>query len=92
MLKRDFLKHDAWILMHLSIYMYIPFFLSFFCLIFENDNFRFHILDMFCTLLFSEEGRDHIDLYIDMFKGAAAKIETVISTNTPHMHPLITGE
>ena len=49
-------------------------------------------ISLTCFALFSEEGRDHIDLYINMFKGAAAKIETVISTNTTHMHPLITGE
>ena len=76
--------------MNLSIYYFFSSF--FFWLIFENDNFRLHIFDMFCTLLFSEEGRDRIDLYIDMFKGVATKIETVISTNTTHMHPLITGK
>ena len=48
---------------------------------------------MFCIIqdIFSEEGQDHIDVYIDMFKGAAVKIENDISTNTAHMHPLITG-
>ena len=44
-----------------------------------------------CIYIFADEGRDHIDVYIDMFKGAAVKIEKDISTNTTHMHPLITG-
>ena len=58
------------------------------------DTFRLNFFKRFCIIqvyIFSEEGQDHIDVYIDMFKGAAVKIENDISTNTAHLHPLITG-
>ena len=58
------------------------------------DTFRLNFSKTFCIIhvyIFLDEGGDHIDVYIDMFKGAAVKIENDISTNTAHMHPLITG-
>ena len=58
------------------------------------DTLRLNFFKKFCIIqvyIFSEEGQDHINVYINKFKGAAAKIENDISTNTAHMHPLITG-
>ena len=58
------------------------------------DTLLLYFFNIICTIhvyIFSEEGQDHIDVYIDKFKDAAAKIENAISTNTSHMHPLITG-
>ena len=60
----------------------------------DTCTFRLKFFKKFCIIhvyIFSEEGQDHIDVYINIFKGAAVEIENDISTNTAHMHPLITG-